>query len=178
MLARGYTVLANASEMYIPDADDTEAGAIPVEPPAPEVNIPRMREHWPSLDCVGDVADKLVQVWEDGYTVGNQSFSPLRMWDGAARKHAWEELPLVPDAQKERNYFNTRLGNLADMYWAVKHINKEKRPTSGHDLEAIGRQLLKTVRGKAADLAARRATEAVSQVSQAGEATATMTAID
>ena len=84
MLAQGYTVLADASEMYIPDADDTEAGAIPVGPP--ELNIPRMREHWPSLDCGGDVADKLVLVWEDGYTVGKQSFSPLRMWDESKTK--------------------------------------------------------------------------------------------
>ena len=124
----------------------------PGGPEAAPVNIPRMREHLPSSDDGGGVADKLVQAWEDGYSVGSKSFSPLRMWTNAARKLAWEDVHLpmeTPgDCQEMRNWANTRLGNLAAMYWAVKNIKKEDRPTSVHGLKAAGLALLKSVSGK------------------------------
>ena len=175
LLAQGYTQLAEASAMYFPGADDP--GPNPDGPPeAAPVNIPRMREHLPSLGGGGDVVDKLVQMWEVGYSVGQQSFSPLRMWTKAARKRAWDDQHLQPETtrgkQQMRDYMTTRLGALANMYWAVKHIDKDDLPTSGNDLEKAGRTLLKSVSGAAADLAAQRANQAVSQ---GGEATARRT---
>ncbi len=162
LLSQGYRLLEEA--MHVPSADDTKVGANPVE--EVEVEIPRMRGQLPQVGH-GEW-NMLVEAWEDGYSVGSQSFSPLRMWTKDARKRAWAVLPqfrsstgsenasalALKDEQNERDYFSTRLGSLAAMYRAVTHIEPEEMPTRTRDVEARGAVLLKREAGAAADVAA------------------------
>ena len=152
MRSQGYTVDSVAGAVYHPSADaSTVAGADLVE--EGEVEIGRERQHLPQVK--NGEWNKLVEAWEDGYSVGNKSFSPLRMWTKDARKKAWAELP------NERGYFSTRLGSLAAMYWAVTHCKPEEMPKGTKDAEKRGAALLKSESGSASDVAAEYANAAV-----------------
>ena len=48
----------------------------------------------------------------------------------------------LKDEKKERNYFSTRLGSLAAMYWAVTHCKPEEMPKGTKEAENRGAALL------------------------------------
>ena len=74
LLAKGYTKMTDASAMYILDVDDTETGAIPDADEPPEVQIPRMREHFPSLDDGGDARTSWFRCGKTGTLLGASRF--------------------------------------------------------------------------------------------------------